>query len=223
MAKDKKSVLVYVDWISTFEELDDEEAGKLIKHFFRYVNDLNPEPPDRVTKLVFEPIKQSLKRDLVKYESIRQKNKENADKRWQNNNATASDRMKENANHADSVSVSDSDSDSVNDIDINIKKKVVKVKFSDFVSFTSEEHQKLLDEFGEKDTIELITILNNYKGAKGKKYKSDYLAIRNWVVDRMIENKQKSNGQTFKTTPGGKLTGTYKAAEEFAREIEAKN
>jgi hypothetical protein len=26
--------------------------------------------------------------------------------------------------------------------------------------------------------------LNNYKGANGKKYKSDYLAVLNWVVDK---------------------------------------
>lgn len=111
MAKDKKSVLVYIDWIHIFEELEDSEAGVLIKHFFRYVNDQNPEPPDRLTKLIFEPIKQSLKRDLIKYEAIRIKNKENADKRWQDYNATASDRIPVDANYADS----DSDSDNVID------------------------------------------------------------------------------------------------------------
>lgn len=68
MAQGKKSVLIYVEWMSIFEELDDAEAGKLIKHLFRYVNDLNPEPPDRLTKLVFEPIKLALKRDLQKWE-----------------------------------------------------------------------------------------------------------------------------------------------------------
>lgn len=66
MAKDKKSVLVYADWITTFEELEDDEAGRLIKHFFRYINDQDPEPPDRLTKLVFENIKAQLKRDLIK-------------------------------------------------------------------------------------------------------------------------------------------------------------
>lgn len=64
MAENKKSFLLYVDQIHLFETLTDEEAGVLIKHVFRYVNDLNPELPDRTTKLVFEPIKQQLKRDL---------------------------------------------------------------------------------------------------------------------------------------------------------------
>lgn len=66
MAKDKKSIVVYADWISIFEHLTDEEAGRIIKHFFRYVNDQDPTPPDRLTKLLFEPIKQQLKRDLMR-------------------------------------------------------------------------------------------------------------------------------------------------------------
>jgi hypothetical protein len=68
MATGKKNILVYADWIDKFEELTDDEAGKLIKHFFRYVNDLNPEYPDRTTKLMFMDIKATLKRDLGKWE-----------------------------------------------------------------------------------------------------------------------------------------------------------
>lgn len=64
MAKDKKSFILYTDLIHTIESLEDIEAGKLFKHLLRYVNDLNPEAPDRIIKLVFEPIKQQLKRDL---------------------------------------------------------------------------------------------------------------------------------------------------------------
>jgi len=68
MAENKKSIIVYADWIDKFEELNDDEAGRLIKHFFRYVNDLNPEYPDRTTKLMFIDIKATLKRDLTKWE-----------------------------------------------------------------------------------------------------------------------------------------------------------
>lgn len=69
MATDKKGVIVYADWIDKFEELEDDEAGRLIKHFFRYVNDLKPEYPDRITKLSFIDIEKSLKRDLKKWET----------------------------------------------------------------------------------------------------------------------------------------------------------
>jgi len=68
MAENKKGVLVYADWIDHFEGLTDEEAGLLIKHFFRYVNDLNPIAPNRIIDIAFNPIKASLKRDLDKWE-----------------------------------------------------------------------------------------------------------------------------------------------------------
>lgn len=73
MAENKKSVVMYVDWLTTFEQLSDDEAGRLIKHLFRYVNDENPIAPDKLTQIVFEPIKQQLKRDLERWESIKLK------------------------------------------------------------------------------------------------------------------------------------------------------
>lgn len=76
MAEDKKSILFYADWITTFEDLKDVEAGRLVKHLLRYVNDKNPTAPDRLTKLLFEPIKNTLKRDLKKWEGIKEKRSE---------------------------------------------------------------------------------------------------------------------------------------------------
>ena len=70
MAKDKKSFIVYVDWKVTFDALPDADAGKLIKHLFAYVNDENPKTEDVLINAVFANIKQTLKRDLRKYEGI---------------------------------------------------------------------------------------------------------------------------------------------------------
>lgn len=72
MADGKKSFILYCDWIEVFAELTNEEAGKLVKHIFQYVNDKNPKEPDRVTKLLFTPIKNTLKRDLSKWEGLRE-------------------------------------------------------------------------------------------------------------------------------------------------------
>ncbi|SHF17135.1 DUF6291 domain-containing protein [Chryseobacterium vrystaatense] len=73
MAKDKKSFVAYSDWNSTFKKLSDEEAGKLAKMMFSFVSDENPEAPDRITELIFEPIKNQMERDLEKYKEVRQK------------------------------------------------------------------------------------------------------------------------------------------------------
>ena len=111
MAKEKNGFVLYCDVIHTAEKLTDEQAGKLFKHILRYVNDENPEC-DFVTEIAFEPIKQTLKRDLVKYENKRLQNKENALKRW---NANASERIQTDAKDAVRVR----DSVRVRDIDIN--------------------------------------------------------------------------------------------------------
>ena len=80
MAEGKKSFIAYCDWIETFEELSDEEAGRLVKHLFKYVNDENPEASDKITKMCFIPIQQSLKRDLEKYDKYINKQKVNGSK-----------------------------------------------------------------------------------------------------------------------------------------------
>jgi len=71
MAKNKKTIVIYSDWIATFDKLTDEEAGKLIKHLLRYVNDMNPEA-DRLTDLIFSQFKVQLKRDLCKWEEVKE-------------------------------------------------------------------------------------------------------------------------------------------------------
>ncbi len=79
MAENKKSFVAYCDWLEVFENLEDDEAGRLAKHLFKYVNDLDP-TSDRLTEMLFIQIKQSLKRDLVKYEQYIEKQRVNGAK-----------------------------------------------------------------------------------------------------------------------------------------------
>lgn len=67
--------------------------------------------------------------------------------------------------------------------------KEPKVQWAENVTMTNSEHEKLLAAHGPADTERLIAILDNYKGATGKKYASDYRAILSWVVDRLREEK----------------------------------
>ena len=88
MAENKKSFILYCDIINVVDKLTDEQAGRLFKHILGYVNDQNPELDDILLEIAFEPIKQALKRDLVKYEDKKLKRSESgkagANKRWQN-------------------------------------------------------------------------------------------------------------------------------------------
>jgi len=80
MAENKKSFLLYCDLIHTVEMLSNEKAGELFNHILKYVNDENPVSDDMEIKLAFMPIKQALKRDLVKYEGIVERNRVNGSK-----------------------------------------------------------------------------------------------------------------------------------------------
>ncbi|GJM80164.1 hypothetical protein HMSSN139_26600 [Paenibacillus sp. HMSSN-139] len=86
----------------------------------------------------------------------------------------------------------------------NEKKKdiIPKIAFAEFVSLTQEEYDKLVSTHGEDRTKRMIEILNNYKGSSGKKYKSDYLAILNWVIKRLEEEEVK-RGRVYE--PKGQL------------------
>jgi hypothetical protein len=128
MAENKKSFVAYAEWLESFEMLEDEEAGKLIKHLLRYVNDLKPELDDRLLKIAFQPIKQQLKRDLNKYEEVSKKRAEAGKKGGLKTQAKAkkaiaksvkqnqpnqadNDNDNEDDNEDDNVNVNDNDND----------------------------------------------------------------------------------------------------------------
>ena len=79
MAEDKKGFLLYTDLIHTIDKMPNDKAGELFKHILAYVNDLNPTTEDLIVQLTFEPIKQQLKRDLLKYKESKE-DKSNAGK-----------------------------------------------------------------------------------------------------------------------------------------------
>jgi len=80
MADNKKSFVLYCDIIKTVEKLPNETAGELFKHLLSYVNDEEPETDNLLVEVAFEPIKQQLKRDLVKWEERAERSRENGKK-----------------------------------------------------------------------------------------------------------------------------------------------
>ena len=115
--------------------------------------------------------------------------KEKAGKRW-NSNATA---MQQQCNsNANKVNKSKVNKSKINENKVNKKEQEEKIHFADFVSMTNAEHQKLVSTYGTEFTDQCITVLDNYKGANGKTYKSDYRAILNWVIDKVKEQQAKN-------------------------------
>jgi len=117
MAQDKKSFLLYADWRESFDDLTDEEAGILIKHIFKFVNDEDPELEDRLLKQTFIPMRQQLERDLEKWREIRVKRSEAGRKGGKAKQANARSVKQKQANQA--VIVNDNVNVTVNDTVIN--------------------------------------------------------------------------------------------------------
>ncbi len=173
MAENKKSVLLYCDIIHTVNVLTNEEAGILFKHYLAYINDLDPEPPDRTTQIVFEPIKQNLKRDLLKWEKKSEKNADIAKESWiKRKDANAYERIKLDANHADK----DKDTVTVT-VKVKDKVKVIKNKYPSETEFLEYTKEVLKEKYG---TLEFSLKAkftawseNNWIDGNGKK-------ITNW-------------------------------------------
>ena len=71
---------------------------------------------------------------------------------------------------------------------VSTKKKADKKKYAEAVTMTEEEYQKLTDQHSKSFVDKCIEILNNYKLSSGKRYKSDYHTILNWVVERVSKD-----------------------------------
>ena len=176
MAKEKKSFLLYCDIIHTVEQLTDEQAGNLFKHILRYVNDQDPQSDSVITKIAFEPIRQALKRDLEKYESIRKRNSDNARMRW---DATASSGIPNDTKNADSDIV----------IDIVIDKDIKKQRVV-FEKPTLSELKTYMLEIGMADVSEKWFDYYESNGwLVGKnKMKNWRAAVRTWKNNNLSNN-----------------------------------
>ena len=165
MAENKKGFLLYCDLIHTVEKLDDEQAGKLFKHVLEYVNDFNPITEDLLTQVCFEPIKQSLKRDLKKWEK-QQEQRIAAGKK-------SAQVRKQNSTLVNARSISSTVSGSV-----SVKEKDIYRSFA-HLSMSLTEFNKLEIEYTKQQIDGVIDAIENFK--QNKKYKSLYLTSKNWL------------------------------------------
>jgi hypothetical protein len=180
MAKDKKSFLLYCDQQGVFNKLPDEIAGKLIKHIFAYVNDENPISDDLIINIAFEPIKQSLKRDLKRYEEYVDKQSVNGAKGGRPkkpNETQITQPFFDKPKKADSVSVSDS----VNVNDINIFNEFWDLYNKKLNRELSEKAFKKIKE-SEYDLIKnhIPNFVKQFKDKQFQPYFSTYLNTKRW-------------------------------------------
>lgn len=139
---DKKSFIIHIDSLSVLDELTDQQTAEL----FRAIYDYHAGKEIKLSglmKAIFIPFQNQFERDNDKYLTIKEKNRQNALKRWQKSNATACDRIQSDAKHADS------DNDSGNDNDSKKEKKSQKSKkdFSKFDKKYLDLYKKIITYF----------------------------------------------------------------------------
>ena len=80
----------------------------------------------------------------------------------------------------------------------------LKKEYAKLVTLTENEYQELLKTYGDEKVKKLLEELSLYKQAYGKKYDSDYAAIKFWVIKRVEEqenaDKQNKSKQTSNKT-----------------------
>ena len=132
-------------------------------------------------------------------------------------NQMISDDIKCPRNPIQSEYVSKSESNTNTNTSARKRSQPEKVQFAENVSMTNAEYEKLVSTYGEADVTRMIEKLDNYKGATGKKYKSDYRAILNWVADEILKQKNKDNQEPKSWNTLRHLYQKYEAEERQER------
>ena len=91
------------------------------------------------------------------------------------------------------VTVTDTDTDTVSNPD-------TKNTYGEYkhVRLTERERDRLFNDYGEQETLEAITYLDEYKQRKGYKSKDDNLTLRKWVFDAVKREKQEKKKEQTK-------------------------
>lgn len=206
-------IILYPDMLEdAMSILSSDEFIELMKIIINYKKTGNvPKNMSKMMTLAFLPFKQTMDINQERYNKKCQKNKENAEKRWNSNNeddtnecermpsneenANVCERIQSNANDANTNTDTNTDTNTntntnTNNEKENIKEKETKIHFAEFVTMTNAEYEKLVSTYSKEFADQCIEVLDNYKGSSGKKYKSDYRAILTWVIDEVKKRKK---------------------------------
>jgi hypothetical protein len=207
----KKSFLLYCDLKHTIDKLPNETAGRLLKLILDYANGDFNEPDDLLLQVVFEPIKQSLIRDLEKYDAKVIRNKENGSKGGRPSKENNPQKPTGLNNNPLKAKKADSDSDSDIVSDIGNEREIVKIKkdkepksISDFVRLMESEKYLGTDENLNKTFINFIQMRINIKKIPTKnavelltKKLRDLSKANKDVAIKILENSIENNWSTI--------------------------
>lgn len=198
----KKSFILYADYIKHIGKLSDEEAGRLFKAIFDYVNEGRLPDLDGMAAMAFSFISNQLDNDLQKYEETCKKRSENIKKRWekakksQNQTDDTADTKDTNEYKCIFCNTNDTDNDSVNDNenvnDIDNDSDSVSVLHSNMrpmgehhtIHLTQKQYNDLCEKYSQAVVERYIDKIDHYLYSNGKApYKNHYDTVIKWIEE----------------------------------------
>lgn len=207
MAENKKGFVLYADQKASFEDLTNEEAGILIKHIFAYVNDEDPVLLDRLLQVAFNPIKQQLKRDLQKYEQVKEKRSKagllSAEMKKQNaTNSTSVKSVEPLQQDVTNSTVKDNVNVNVKDnVNVNVKGNVINIIEQYFIDFENGTHIIEMARIQKTTPEKLKSFIPFFKLKTNAEYQN-YAKFIDHFRNSYLLNKDKINNDTQK---GGRV------------------
>lgn len=198
MAK-KKSFILYNDYIKHIGKLSDEDAGRLFKAIFDYVNEGKLPDLDGMAAMAFSFIANQLDTDLQKYEETCKKRSENIKKRWEKANASqksaenTSDTKDTNEYNCIFCNTNDTDNDIDSDIDIendidndsdngSVLHNMRPRGAHHTIHLTEQDYKNLCEKYGQAIIDQYIERIDQYLSTNNKKpYPNHYQTILKWL------------------------------------------
>lgn len=213
MAQGKKSFLIYCDIIHCIGHLTNEEKGILFQHLLEYVNDMNPILEDRLLLTAWKPIETQLKRDLKKWEGI----KENKSiggrlgnlKRWNKDLYDKVIKEEITLEYAENIAFNRKTSDT--------DKKVAEVAVNGNVSVSVNDNVKVIKKNIEERKREFYNSLLPFVDVYGKEMLRDFYEYwsEHGAKDRKFRmEKQKSFSIELRLKTWKKRSKDFKSANE---------
>lgn len=213
MAKD--SFILYTEQKEVIDKLSDEQAGKLIKAIYEYVETGQMPKLDALLEIVIIPFKQNIDRNANKYEETKKKRSEagkigaEVKKQMKAKQANANFAKSKQANQADNVNDNDNvnvnendnnNNDVVSDSCVDGLQEVIDF-YSNNIGFLNPYGLKILESYVEDMSSELVIYAMQIAVENNKKTISYIKAIlNNWakaniktLEEAKRENKKKVN------------------------------
>jgi hypothetical protein len=197
----RDSMIFYRSFFEAVKDLEMEMQGKIFNALFDYALNGNEPELDAISKSLFTLMKPQIDANNKRYENgnkggRKPKANQSETKTKPKANQTET-KVEPNKNENENKNENKNENENEND---NGKSKSIQLKtfVRENVSLSDVELEKLLSEHGKEKTDWFLDKLNNYKIASGRKYKSDYHAILNWVVwEYQNKNQIKQNNPIY--------------------------